>query len=120
MICDTQPLLNSTERAGYWGDYHKCDSPAKLIKNICAQVASNHEVIAIFNQMYNSYGSCIAFQKIDIIYYTGNSADHFDWIASRSTVMHAIEFVTEQIKIYFPNTTAIMMLGNLDIHPQDA
>lgn len=94
------PAPNSTDKAGYWGDY-RCDSPGHLVENICSQVALNHK-------------------KIDLIYYTGDFADHFGWATSQSHVKHAIEFITRQIKEKFPNTPVIMAFGNHDNHPSDA
>ncbi|XP_031616396.1 sphingomyelin phosphodiesterase-like [Contarinia nasturtii] len=95
------PKENSTQEAGYWGDYLSCDSPSHLIENICSQVATNHK-------------------NIDLIYYTGDFADHFSWLTTKSSIKHSIEFVTQQIKEKFPKTPVIMVIGNHDIHPSDA
>ena len=88
------------QKAGYWGDYHKCDSPGHLVENVCSEIAKTHK-------------------DIDIIYYTGDFGDHFDWLSSRATVQHGIEFVTGQLKEKFPNITVIMTIGNHDIYPTD-
>lgn len=95
-----QPKPNSTSKAGYWGDYHRCDTPGHLVENICSQVAENH--------------------NISWIYYTGDFVDHFSWETSRSSVIQTFEFITQQIKEKFPNTPVIMTIGNHDCHPADA
>lgn len=59
-------------------------------------------------------------QNIDIIYYTGDFGNHFDWLSPRSSVMNGIEFVTRQIKEKFPNVPVMMTIGNHDIHPANA
>lgn len=59
-------------------------------------------------------------QNIDLIYYTGDFGDHFNWDTSQSSVKHTIEFITQQFKEKFPNIPVIMALGNHDTHPSDA
>lgn len=53
-ICNQKPTENSTEKSGYWGDYHSCDSPGYLVQNIlenmCAQLASNHKVCTLIGR----------------------------------------------------------------------
>lgn len=123
-----QPEPNSTLRAGYWGDYHMCDTPGHLVENICSQVASNHKVEHKKNKTANpieflelNWLICCNFcQNIGWIYYTGDFADHFNWESSRATVTRTIEFVTHQMKDKFPNTPVFMTIGNHDCHPMDA
>lgn len=59
-------------------------------------------------------------QDIDIIYYTGDFADHFGWLSTMDTVKYTIEFITSQFKLKFPNKPVAMVIGNHDIHPSDA
>lgn len=60
------------------------------------------------------------YQNIDLIYYTGDFGDHFDWLSSQLGVKRALEFVTQQIKEKFPNVPVAMAIGNHDVHPSDA
>lgn len=59
-------------------------------------------------------------QNIDLIYYTGDFGDHFEWLTSRDSVKDSIKFVTETVKRNLPGIPVAMVLGNHDIHPSNA
>lgn len=56
-------------------------------------------------------------QKIDLIYYTGDFVDHFQWASSVDSVKDAIKFVTDTLKNTFGSIPIIPVLGNHDTHP---
>lgn len=59
-------------------------------------------------------------QNIDLIYYTGDFADHFGWLTTKESIKHSIEYITQQIKENFPDIPVAMVIGNHDLHPSDA
>lgn len=59
-------------------------------------------------------------QNIDLIYYTGDFADHFEYNTSIAQIKYSIEFITNEFKNSFGDIPVIMLLGNHDVHPANS
>ena len=39
------PVTSEDQRAGYWGDYRKCDMPARTIHSMLEHITTTHTVM---------------------------------------------------------------------------
>lgn len=95
---DKLPPDSKKARAGFWGDYHICDSPGRLAENLLQQIASLK-------------------YPIDFVYFTGDYADHFGWNMTRETIKSEIKYVFDLVKRYLPNIPVYPVLGNHEGYP---
>lgn len=92
---------NTNDAAGYWGDYHFCDSPWHVVVDIVERVKKEYK-------------------KIDFIYYTGDTVDHFAWKTSVQHNSASIRQMTNYLKQEFPNIPLYPVLGNHETHPENS
>lgn len=62
----------------------------------------------------------LQFQKIDLVYFTGDFLDHFQWNTTQDYVKQSLEFVTNVFKNYFSDVPVVPILGNHDVHPANS
>jgi hypothetical protein len=60
LCCRKESISNDSVKAGYWGDYRKCDMPWHLVEHAIKHMAEQHS-------------------DADFIYYTGDSVAHNVW-----------------------------------------
>lgn len=87
--------------AGFWGDYRACDSPWHTVEDIVNRVKAEYK-------------------HIDLIYYTGDTVDHFGWKTSIEHNSASIRRMTEYFKNEFPNVPLYPVLGNHEGHPTNS
>lgn len=86
------------DRAGYWGDYGKCDTPRRLIESMNENIAYLHP-------------------DIDYIIWTGDLPPHDVWNQTKEGNLHVIRETVKQLLDYFPYTPIFPALGNHESSP---
>ncbi|KYM84646.1 Sphingomyelin phosphodiesterase 1 [Atta colombica] len=88
----------SDKVAGYWGDYHYCDSPWHAIIDVLDHVIAEH-------------------QNISYVYFTGDIIDHGIWETSIKGNIESLNKSYLQIYETFKNIPIYPILGNHESHP---
>lgn len=92
------PVKSPNHRAGYWGDYRKCDTPSRTIHSMLQHIAQLHS-------------------DIDYIIWTGDLPPHDIWNQTKEGNLNIIRATIEQLMIYFPETPIFPALGNHESAP---
>eukprot|EP00088_Acartia_fossae_P026753 TRINITY_DN2753_c0_g1_i2.p1 TRINITY_DN2753_c0_g1~~TRINITY_DN2753_c0_g1_i2.p1 ORF type:complete len:675 (+),score=82.41 TRINITY_DN2753_c0_g1_i2:37-2061(+) len=95
------PVLHLEDRAGYWGDYRKCDTPLRTIESMYRHINKEHK-------------------DIDYIYWTGDLPPHDIWNQTREGNLKVLRETSDQLRQYFPETTILPALGNHESAPVDS
>ncbi|XP_012062504.1 PREDICTED: sphingomyelin phosphodiesterase 1-like [Atta cephalotes] len=88
----------SDKVAGYWGDYHYCDSPWHAIIDVLDHVIAEH-------------------QNISYVYFTGDIIDHGIWETGIKGNIESLNKSYLQIYETFKNIPIYPILGNHESHP---
>ncbi|KAF2894532.1 hypothetical protein ILUMI_11660 [Ignelater luminosus] len=107
-VCDTYLCCesmsgkpeNPEDGAGYWGDYHSCDTPWHAIVDGLKQIKKQHP-------------------QVDWVYYTGDIVSHQSWATSKEHNTESIRRVMQGLKDTFGSTPVYSILGNHEPHPTD-
>ncbi|XP_058823057.1 sphingomyelin phosphodiesterase 1-like [Topomyia yanbarensis] len=89
---------DSTNAAGFWGDYRDCDTPWHGVVNVVNQIRTQHP-------------------KIDAIYFTGDIIHHFTWNTTLETNEESMRRVFQLLKQTFAGIPLYPILGNHEAHP---
>ncbi|KAK8388912.1 hypothetical protein O3P69_020698 [Scylla paramamosain] len=92
------PVKSPGDRAGYWGDYRKCDTPSRTIHSMLQHIAQAHP-------------------DIDYIIWTGDLPPHDIWNQTREGNLDVIRATINQMMVYFPKTPIFPALGNHESAP---
>jgi len=95
------PVLYPEDRAGYWGDYRKCDTPLRTIESMYRHIAMKHP-------------------DVDLIYWTGDLPPHDIWNQTRQANLKVLSGTADQLREFFPGTKILPALGNHESAPVDS
>jgi len=95
------PVLYEEDKAGYWGDYRKCDTPLRTIESMYRHISSHH-------------------RDINLIYWTGDLPPHDIWNQTRQGNLEVLEGTSRQLRTHFPDTMILPALGNHESSPVDS
>jgi sphingomyelin phosphodiesterase len=94
------PPSKATNAAGYWGDYHVCDTPWHSITELMTHLTDAHKTF-------------------DLIYYTGDIVSHRSWATTKDENVKAIKELFQLFNKTFKATPLYPILGNHEPHPTD-
>jgi len=94
-------VTSDEDKAGYWGDFRKCDTPLRTIEAMYAHIVSTHP-------------------SIDMIYWTGDLPAHDIWKQSKGGNVDIVKATARQLIKYFPNVPIYPALGNHESVPVDS
>ncbi|ODM96222.1 Sphingomyelin phosphodiesterase [Orchesella cincta] len=86
------------KRAGYFGDYNKCDLPFHSYMDALQHISSTHP-------------------DIDVIYLTGDFVPHNIWSTSIAGNVETLVNASQYINDFFPRAKVIPVIGNHETHP---
>ncbi|XP_073943112.1 sphingomyelin phosphodiesterase 1-like [Choristoneura fumiferana] len=87
------------EPAGYWGDYRNCDTPLWAFDDVVDRISQTHK-------------------NIDIVYYIGDTIDHFVWETTHELVNNMTRHVVDKLKNSFGDEVLVIpVIGNHDSQP---
>ncbi|KAG0720016.1 Sphingomyelin phosphodiesterase [Chionoecetes opilio] len=92
------PVKSPDHRAGFWGDYRKCDTPSRTIHSMLQHIAQLHP-------------------DIDYIIWTGDLPPHDIWNQTKESNLNILRATINQLIIYFPETPIFPALGNHESAP---
>ncbi|XP_071516089.1 sphingomyelin phosphodiesterase-like isoform X6 [Panulirus ornatus] len=92
------PVRSPDKRAGFWGDYRKCDTPQRTIDSMLENIAYLHP-------------------DIDYIIWTGDLPPHDIWNQTRENNLSILKSTVRQLLDYFPYTPIFPALGNHEAAP---
>jgi len=95
------PVLYGEDKAGFWGDYRKCDTPLRTIKSMYEHIRIEHA-------------------DVDLVYWTGDLPPHDIWNQTREANLQVLRGTSEHLKEYFANTMILPALGNHESSPVDS
>jgi len=95
------PVMYEQDKAGFWGDYRKCDTPLRTIESMYRHIAQRHS-------------------DIDLIYWTGDLPPHDIWNQTRKANLEVLHGTSDQLREFFPNTMILPALGNHESAPVDS
>jgi len=103
MCCreDSGELRREEDRAGYWGDFRKCDTPLRTIEEMYRHIAVSHP-------------------NIDFIYWTGDLPAHDIWNQTKEGNKEIVRATARQLKKFFPDVPVYPALGNHESVPVDS
>ncbi|XP_063533320.1 sphingomyelin phosphodiesterase 1-like [Cydia strobilella] len=85
--------------AGYWGDYRNCDTPIWAYDDVIDRIAETH-------------------QNVDVVYYIGDSIDHFVWETTYELINEMSKHVVDKIRSSFgDNVLVVPTIGNHESQP---
>ncbi|KAI0978368.1 hypothetical protein GJ496_008954 [Pomphorhynchus laevis] len=97
LCCFGPEISDESRRAGYFGDYRKCDLPLWTVEEIFKHIAAN--------------------EKIDYVYYTGDSASHQIWNQTLADNIESSKSIFKLLNKYFGKKQILCSIGNHDIEP---
>lgn len=103
MCCrETSGLVEKVEdKAGYWGDFRKCDTPLRTIEAMYKHIVATHPTI-------------------DLIYWTGDLPAHDIWNQTKEGNKEIVRATALQLKKFFPKVPIFPALGNHEAIPVDS
>ncbi|KAI8424390.1 hypothetical protein MSG28_002912 [Choristoneura fumiferana] len=75
--------------AGYWGDYRNCDSPIWAFDDVVDRIAETHT-------------------NVDIVYYIGDTIDHFVWETTYELINDMNRYVVDKIRKSFGDDVLVV------------
>ena len=95
MCCrESSGLVEKVEdKAGYWGDFRKCDTPLRTIEAMYKHIAATHP-------------------NLDLIYWTGDLPAHDIWNQTREGNKEIVRATALQLQKFFPEVPVFPALGN--------
>ncbi|XP_063360302.1 sphingomyelin phosphodiesterase A-like [Cydia amplana] len=85
--------------AGYWGDYRNCDTPIWAYDDVIDRIAETH-------------------QNVDVVYYIGDSIDHFVWETTYEKINEMNKHVVDKIRSSFGDDVLVVAtIGNHESQP---
>lgn len=98
-VPDLEPA-DSTNRAGFWGDYRDCDTPWHAVVDVMEQIRSQHS-------------------NIDAVYFTGDIIHHFTWNTTVESNEESMRQIFQLLKERFVDIPLYPILGNHEAHPSN-
>jgi len=95
------PIMYEDDRAGYWGDYRKCDTPLRTLESMYRHIVERHP-------------------DIEVIYWTGDLPPHDIWNQTREGNLQVLKETSQQLRQYFPSTMILPVVGNHESAPVDS
>lgn len=84
---------NDAKKAGYWGDYRKCDMPWHTVEQALKHIAEQHS-------------------DADFIYYTGDFVPHNVWDTTMESNIDVVSRMYELMRVAFEGKIVYPILGN--------
>jgi len=98
---DSGEVEKEEHRAGYWGDFRKCDTPLRTIEAMYSHIANTHPTI-------------------DMIYWTGDLPAHDIWNQTKEGNKEVVRATARQLQKFFPGVPVYPALGNHESVPVDS
>ncbi|XP_070493048.1 sphingomyelin phosphodiesterase 1-like [Chironomus tepperi] len=98
LCCRKGSISDDTVKAGYWGDYRKCDMPFHLVKTAIRHMAEQHS-------------------DADFIYFTGDFVAHNVWDTTVDKNMALMDKMYQLMIEAFGSKVIYPILGNHEAHP---
>ncbi|XP_065089643.1 sphingomyelin phosphodiesterase 1-like [Ochlerotatus camptorhynchus] len=98
-VPDLEPA-DSSNAAGFWGDYRDCDTPWHAVVDVMEQIRTQHP-------------------KIDAVYFTGDIIHHFTWNTTVESNEDAMRQIFQLLKERFVDIPLYPILGNHEAHPSN-
>jgi len=92
---------NEEDRAGYWGDTRKCDTPLRTIEAMYEHIA-------------------VTYPNVDLIYWTGDLPAHDIWYQTKEGNEKIVRETVLHLKKFFPTVPVLPVLGNHESVPVDS
>jgi sphingomyelin phosphodiesterase len=97
----SSPVIDPSDKAGYWGDYRKCDTPLRTIESMYRHISKTHP-------------------DIELIYWTGDLPPHDIWNQTRQGNLEVLRETSKQLRQHFPDKVILPALGNHESAPVDS
>lgn len=96
-VPDLDPA-DSSNSAGFWGDYRDCDTPWHAVVDVMEQIRKQH-------------------QNIMAVYFTGDIIHHFTWNTTLESNEESMKQIFQLFKERFAGIPLYPILGNHEAHP---
>uniref|UniRef100_A0A1Q3G345 Sphingomyelin phosphodiesterase n=1 Tax=Culex tarsalis TaxID=7177 RepID=A0A1Q3G345_CULTA len=96
-VPDLDPA-DSSNAAGFWGDYRDCDTPWHAVVDVMEQIRKQHP-------------------NIETVYFTGDIIHHFTWNTTLESNEQSMRQIFQLLKERFAAIPIYPILGNHEAHP---
>lgn len=93
-------IKSNATLAGYWGDYHVCDAPLRMIENAFDHMRRTHPTV-------------------EYIYHTGDVLPHAGWKLTKTDIIAVFAHMDKLMTEKFPGIPIFPCIGNNDVYPSD-